>query len=276
MSPTPEAVSLELSIPQFFGRYFKVLISSCIIGAILGGIAWYVHRPIWTGNMTVQVGQLWTEGMARPFDVPTNIIDVVNEPSFRLKVAQMANGEDEPSGRMEARLVFNSLRASPSKAPGTLYVQVSAHSKDLASKALRETFDAVAARDSAAYKSAYSKWASALGEVNKQVSENEAVVDAARTSTSMGQREPAIRDVLAYNMIAVAGRELSDLRKEKGQLEDSMSSVRSYPTRMLGEVYVPNEPTSPSRSTFVLVGVLAGLMVGLIAALLLSNLKRRW
>lgn len=275
MPQTSDATPSELSIPEFFGRYLKVLILFFIFGAVLGGGVWYLQRPVWTGNVTIQVGQLWTEGLARPFDVPGNMVDAVNHPSFRMKIAQTVNGANATPRLIEGKLVFDSLRGSVSKAPGTLYVQVSAHSRDQALKALRESFDTLSAMDGAAYKGAYTKWVGELSEINRQIAQNEAIVKSAGQSVDFGKREPVVRDVVAYNMIAVAGRELSNLRKEKAQIEDSMSPVRSYPTRMMGDAYVPAEPTSPSRSVFVIVGALAGIMAGLIVALILSSVRRR-
>lgn len=272
-----------IALPVLVRKLWKFTTVIGVVGALAGFAASEVVKPRWVAKVSVQIGQLASVGPGNPARLIENqltTVDRYNLPDTRLRVVQelrLPTPEESPN----ARLVFETLRASPSKSPDILNLQVSGYSRADALAAMQASFAVVSAEHHRLFDPSYLRMQGELGDATSQLQAAER--DYEKTLSSLkpsaprsGSGSASSTEILITNLATTLNAQLLDLKRQIAQLQEALDPGRSYPTRVLGEIYVPQNPSTPGALLLTVGGALLGLVVGgLIGFLRLSIRNKR-
>lgn len=239
--------------------------------------------PRWTAKLTVQIGQV---AMANANGTPVKLTlenqltaaERVNQPNFRLNVIKVLGLPEPDTGSKKADVAFDSLRASAERSPDLITLQASSYSREEA----LEIVDAAFKDLSTTHRKLFDQSTQATQQELARAQDNLSAADAeyrkatntlkSSLTTNAGAVAGA-RDVLVSNTVSLLRAQVSDLHQQVSAYRDALSPVQSYPTRAVAPAYVPERPSTPSRTVWVLGGVVIGVLVGAALALLRDTLK---
>ncbi len=250
----------------------KLIIAVGVVGAIVGFGASQVIKPKWAAKMTVQVGQLATATQAgitlRLVENQLTAADRYNLPTSKLEVIR-AMGLPDPDSDRDSKLVFDTLRASTGKSPDVISLQVSGYTREAAIAAMSASFKVLAATHSQLFDPTYTRMKAELDDLHAQLNnaENEydKSVQSLKSNVSKGNQNAA-QDMLVTNLANVINSRILNLKQQSNQLQEALEPSRTYPTRVLGEPYVPEEPSTPGTALLVASGLALGLGLGALFA----------
>ncbi|WP_454757265.1 hypothetical protein [Cupriavidus campinensis] len=252
----------------------KLIVALGLVGALAGLGASQVVKPRWVAKLTVQIGQLASANQGsmtfRLLENQLTAADRYNLPASRLQVVQ-AMGLPSPSASPEARLVFDSLRASTGKSPDVISLQVSGYSRGQALSAMAASYKVLSTEHSKLFDPTYNQMKAELDDVNAKLDgaekEYNQSLQSLKGSVAKGTGNAA-QDVLVTNLATVINGRILDLKRLATQLRDALAPSRTYPTRMLGELFVPDEPNTPGPALLIASGTALGLALGALIAFL--------
>ncbi|WP_454764678.1 hypothetical protein [Cupriavidus campinensis] len=250
----------------------KLIVALGIAGAVAGFGAAQVIKPRWVAKMTIQIGQLASANQngitLRLVENQLTTVDRYNLPASKLQVVRSL-GLPLPTENRDSRLVFDSLRASTGKSPDVVTVQVSGYSREKALAAMAASFNVLSKEHSKLFDPSYIQMKVELDDVNARLEnverEYEKSLQSLKSNLAKGSTNTA-QDVLVTNLATVINARVYDLKQTANQLQDALAPSRTYPTRMLGELYVPEEPGTPSTALLVASGAALGLVIGALLA----------
>jgi LPS O-antigen subunit length determinant protein (WzzB/FepE family) len=254
----------------------KLVVSLGVIGALAGAaISHFVH-PRWVAAVTIQIGQITaTDGSrqySRAIENPLTAIDRFNLPAFRLGVIKNLGLPSPDSGAMESKEIFDSLNATPETSPDLVHLQVSAYSRQQAEITLRSAFDALAAAHRQLYDPAVDNMKRDLEGASTKLaaaqSDYARSYQVMRSSTEQGSAAlDGTRNILVTNMATQINTQILQLKQEIALLQQALSPMNTYPTRMVEAPYAPPHPRSPSAKLLIAAGAVLGLLAGAALAL---------
>ncbi len=280
MPSTSETAPENLSTTAlriFFARSAKLLLLTSLIGALSAFALAYFQHPQWTAKMTVQIGQVTapaSSGLSasKLIEAQLTASDRYNLPSFRLGVLKEMKLPAPDADNDASALIFDSLRATPAKSPDLLNVQVTALSSEQASGALSASFRVLALEHEKVFVPTVDRMKADLADSAAKLAVAEQ--EYRRTYNALksgGTTQSSSHDLFATNILAVISAQVLALSQRKVQFEEGLETLRTYPTRVLGELYVPQRPSSPGKLLYMVAGAAIGLMVGLMIALLRNS-----
>lgn len=250
----------------------KLIILTCVIGALAGALVSHFTHPRWVGRMTIQIGQISTpeNGGVTSRQVESQGVATAryNLPGFRMGILNNLGLPNPDGGDPDANLVFNSILISAARSPDLINLQVSAYSRDQAAAALTASFKAIAAVHQRTFDPALANMKSELQSASAKLAEAEGnysrAYDSMRASTSKGDAaNNNSHDVLVTNMVTLINTQILDLRKQTILLQQATSPMLTFPTRTIEPPYVPKRASTPSPALMIFAGALLGLLAGI-------------
>lgn len=253
-----------------------------VVGAVAGLAASIVVPPRWTAKLTVQIGQVV---MANANGTPAKLTlenqltaaERVNQPNFRLNVIKTLGLPEPDTGSRKADLAFDSLRASAERSPDLITLQASSYSKEEALEIVDAAFKDLSTTHRTLFDQSTEVTRHELARAQDNLSAADAeyrnATNTLKSDLTTSAAAAGARDVLVSNTVSLLRAQVSDLHQQVNAYRDALSPVQSYPTRAVAPAYVPERPSTPSRTVWVLGGVVIGLLVGTSLALLRDTLK---
>ncbi|MGO4325651.1 Wzz/FepE/Etk N-terminal domain-containing protein [Cupriavidus sp. M-11] len=275
MPLTPENSPENLSskaLQLFFAKSAKLLLATTVIG-VAGAIGYsFFQPPQWTAKMTVQIGQVTTpssggSNISKLIEAQLTASDRYNLPSFRLDVLKNMGLPAPDANSPESALLFESLRSAPAKSIDLINVQVSGYSREQAIRALDVSFKTLSAEHEKVYAPAVERMKADLANSLTKLAVAEQDYQRTYTALKSSESRTTTQDLFTTNILAVVSARVLALGQQKIQLEDGLATLRTYPTRVLGEYYAPQRPSSPGKLLYAVAGAAIGLMAGLLIAL---------
>jgi len=266
-----------LGLLRLFAGSIKLIVLTGVVGALAGLLVSLVMHPRWTAKMTVQIGQLSSPAqggvVSRLVENQLTAADRYNLPTSRLQVLLDLGLPAPDTGNRHANLIFDSLRATTGKSPDLLSLQVSAHAPDQAVAALTASFKVLSAEHQKVFEPSANRIRSNLESTSTRLAAAEREYTNGYAWLKSGANQKGLaggtpRDILVSNMTALINTQIVELKKELIQLQEALEPTRSYPTRKMGDIYVPQRPTTPGRTFLIVAGAALGIVAGLLIALL--------
>jgi LPS O-antigen subunit length determinant protein (WzzB/FepE family) len=264
---------------RHFNKSIKLIVVTTIIGALAGAaISQFLH-PRWVAKMTIQIGQVSTpQSASQLIENQLSAADRYNLPSSRLLVIQDLGLPAPENGSRESNAIFDSLRATPGKGSDLIDLQVSAYSRQQARAAMMTSFTIFSAEHQKKFEPAVDNMERELESASARLATAER--DAAHTYESIRATDTQAstsvansRDILLTNTATLINGQILVLKQQTARLQEVISPLRTYPTRVVGAPYVPDRPSTPSRSLLIAAGAALGLLASA-AFIALKNSRR--
>jgi len=254
----------------------KLIVALGVVGALAGFGASQVIKPRWTAKMTVQIGQIASAGPGgmtlRLVENQLTSVERYNLPASRQGVVQ-ALGLPDPDSSRDAMIIFDTLRANASKSPDVLSLQVSGYSRASAMAAMAASFKILSAEHVKLFEPTLERMKAELEDTTARLDVARRAYD--RSITSLKSRatkgdvgQDSSRDVLLTNMTTAINTQILELKAQSERQQDELEPSRTYPTRVLGEPFAPEAPSTPGAMLLVMAGTALGLVIGTLIAFL--------
>ncbi|WP_161563957.1 hypothetical protein [Cupriavidus lacunae] len=221
--------------------------------------------------MTVQVGQISNPDgnsvSSRLIENQLTAADRYNLPSSRLKVLNEMGLPPADTDDKASRLIFNSLLGTPAKSPNLLTLQVTAYSRQQAMTALETSFKLLATEHRKLFDPAIGRMNGDLSAISDKLksAERDYTNSFAWLESNAKQSNDAngrTRELQLTNMTMLADKQVIELRQRSSQLQDALDPTRSFPTRILGDIFAPMRPSTPGWLTYFAGGIVFGIALG--------------
>lgn len=257
---------------RHFSKSIKLLVLTTVIGALAGAAISHFMHPRWLASVTVQIGQISAPQIngvvTRPIENQANAIVRYNLPSFRMGVVNDLGLPAPEDDGPRSRIIFDTMQASAAKSPDLINLQVSAYSREEATAALVSSVKAFSAAHQKMFEPTVSDMKRDLDTASAKLAQAQQdyahAQDTIRTSTG-NSNVAAIntsRDVLVTNMATLINEQVLNLQQQTLLLQQALSPMLTYPTRVVGALYVPNRPNTPSTAALIAAGAVLGLVAG--------------
>lgn len=257
---------------RHFNKSIKLLLLTTVIGALAGATVSHFMHPRWLASATIQIGQISTSQIngvvSRPIESQANAIVRYNLPSFRMGVLNDLGLPAPEDDGMRSRIIFDTMQASAAKSPDLVNLQVSAYSREEATAALVSSVRAFSTPQQQMFEPAVNAMKRDLDTASAKLALAEQDYTHAQDTirTSAGNSSAAgtnnSRDVLVTNMATLINEQVLNLKQQTLLLQQAVSPMLTYPTRVVGALYVPKRPNTPSTPALIAAGTLLGLVAG--------------
>jgi uncharacterized protein involved in exopolysaccharide biosynthesis len=275
----PVTTRSQAHLLSHFARSSKLIIITTIIGALIGTLISQFQHPKWLARMTVQIGQVTMPSQATQLlESQLSAIDRYNLPGTKLLVLKEMGLPTDVDENNEAKVIFNSLHATPAKGSDLIELEVSDYSRDRANAALIASFNVFSAEHQKKFEPALADMKRDLDTASTKLAAIQADSDRTYQSIHSGNAQGNgsggnANDILLTNTAELLNGQIDALTRQKIELQGALSPLRTYPTRILVAPYVPVRPNTPSSKLLIAVGGALGLLVGA-AFVALRNMKR--
>lgn len=273
---TPETSSPNISsqaLQAFIARSVKLLAATTVVGAAAGFGSYFLQSPQWTAKMTVQIGQVTSPGTgggantSKLIEAQLTAADRVNLPSFRLAVLKDLGLPAPDAAHAQSALIFDSLRATPAKSVDLINVQASGYSREEAIRAVNASFKALSGEHDKTYVPTVERMKTHLKDVSASLGAAEQDYQRTFSALKGTDSRSTNQDLFTTNILAVISARILALGQQKLLFEEGLEGIRTYPTRVLGDIYAPARPSSPGIVLFSTAGAAIGFFAGLLIAL---------
>lgn len=245
----------------------------CVLIALAAAAALFMWLPArWQALTTIEIGQV-------PLGTPvsgsrgTALIESPPQTAERVKQRDLTNTvlsslgipTDQPEER-RAALLRSTLKATIVKNTNFIQLGVAGYSPEEAQASLAAAARVLMESHNRLMIPTVARMMAQLKDNEKQLAEAQS--ERARLQELLNDAEKShakidfAPNIVAVSQLANKDAQIRQIIAQRAELEDTMASSRTYPTRIVDAVYVEPRPYFPKPSLFVAVAVLLGLIVG--------------
>lgn len=225
----------------------------------------------WEGMAVIQIGQIEQNGRMIPLEPANNLVDRLRLRAFKDRILRSVgmSDDEEDAG---ARLFRERLQVKQGLAADLVEIRVRGHSIEQTARLIDAVVASVIVRHRELYEPAVDKLKSRLELVGAELAGMDAQRSSLRNGLAQGtgvggQANGTIDGVLQSYALSETDKLINALRERKAILEDSLTSLRTYPTRLAEQVFIDNKPVYPKRFLLLALALLCGFFVGVALAL---------
>lgn len=237
----------------------RLILAAPIVSGLAALIAVSLMRPLWEASVLLQVGQVG-QVLLEPV---TNVVSRMSHPSFIPSVLNRARLK--PDEMRFAKSDYQcSLKVAQVKGSDLVEVKLRSYSADMARNLTQSTVANLQAVHDELFSSALSIIQEQIKSTNNSIRFASGQLDLAGQQLS-SKTNPA-GTALAAITLQNKSSEFHELTKRKLQLEEQVGPLRTFATRIVGDIYVSEGPVSPNKPLIVAMAILAGLLTGVFVA----------
>lgn len=248
-------------------------LAACVLAALVCGGALFALMPArWQALTTIEIGQV-------PLGTPvsgsrgTALIEPAPQTAERVKQRELTNTVLSSLGipttqpeEPRAALLRHTLKATVIKNTNFIQLGVAGYSPDeakanlaAAARVLMETHNKLMIPIVGRMMAQLEDNAKQLAEAQTERARLKELLNGAEKANTKIEFAP---NIVAVNQLASKDTQIRQITAERAELQDTMASSRTYPTRIIDAVYVEPRPYFPKLSIFLAVSVLLGLIAG--------------
>lgn len=254
----------EVSLFEIFNvlRAYKWLLFGLpIAGAISAALfASLVLQPKWEGSATLEVGRVGGT-VAEPV---VNVVTRMMLPSFSRGV--LNTGVFKPEEMEEAQASCSTLKAVQIKGADLIEVKLRAPSAEMAQKLIQGSILNLQKMQSEVMAVTIEKNKKQLQLLSDDVKQGSAELDLLKKKLLAAHDWNTFDATLAATMLKDKTLDLRKMVQDKLALEELLSSSRTYPAKVVDEIYVSKDPVSPNKLLIIGLAVLLGLFAAVVIA----------
>jgi uncharacterized protein involved in exopolysaccharide biosynthesis len=269
-----EKRSDEVSMLELFNviqRYKWLMLALPFIAAIFAALlVFIVLRPTWEASTVLEIGHVWQPGQTAqagqiPVEPVTNVVSRMLHPSFATGALGYANVK--PDELKVVRAVYiGTLKVTPVKGAELVEVKLRAHSAELAKNLMQGSIINLQKVHSEMMSITVDRYNKEIQILTKDIHDTSTEIELLQKKLLANHNWNAFDATLAATVLQKKSAELRDMIQRKMMLEEQVSPSRTFTTRVVGDVYVSEEPVSPNKPLIIGLAMLLGLLAaGLIA-----------
>lgn len=229
-----------------------------------------VLRPTWEASAIVEIGHVWETGQSgqsgqsgqaaqMSIEPVANVVSRMLHPSFATGALSYANVK--PDELKVVRAVYiGTLRVTQVKSAELVEVKLRAHSAELAKNLIQGSVANLQKVHSEMMSITIDRHNKQILILSKDIHDTSAEIGLLRKKLFSSHNWNAYDATLSATVLQNKSVELRDMIQRKMLLEEQISPSRTYTTRVVGDVYVSEEPVSPNKHLIIGLAILLGLL----------------
>lgn len=252
----------QLSLLDIYNvaRHYKwwLLASPLVAGVLASFIVSYVLQPAWEGSAVLEMGRVGT--------VPTVPVELSVNVATRMMLPSFAEGVLRDVGIKPGELnaYKGALTVTKVKEADLLAVAVRAPSAEMAKNQLKSSITYLQKVHSEMMAASIDTNNKTLLNIAQNIKNTSADIELLRKKLLASHDWNTFDATLASTILQSKSAELRAFIQQRLVLEEQMSPTRTYTTRMVGDIYVSEEPVSPNKRLIIGLAVLLGLFGALV------------
>jgi uncharacterized protein involved in exopolysaccharide biosynthesis len=262
MSEENQSAEVSLiDLVNVFLRYKWVFLVLPLVAAILAAsFVFFVLQPAWEGSATLEIGRVGGAAV----EPVVNVVTRINLPSFAKGVLNA--GLLKPEEINVAQAFIGTLQASQIKGAELIEVKLRAPSPEMAAKLLKASLLNLQKMQNEIMAVTIEKNKKQLRILLEDIQKGINDDDLLRKKLLASHNWNAFDATLTATLLKDKSIDLRELIQKKLTLEEQLSASRTYPAKVVDEIYVSKEPVFPKKSLIIGLAVLLGLFGAMFVA----------
>jgi uncharacterized protein involved in exopolysaccharide biosynthesis len=283
-----ESDEIDLAaIGRFAFDNWRIFLAFVALGMALSVVPYFALSKKWEASATIKIGSIpasvASDDVAK-FEEIESLPEVIAKFTQRETIDKVIatlkkSSADEKHIEQDAKLIRKTMKATVVKNTNFIEITTSAYSSPQAEKALGTAIQII-------LESHRKKFFSTMTRFKEKLQTYNAQIDALKKEMEM--LEILLKDyeklklksqfgptIAAINLLSNKKADLNKLMYGRSILEEKISSVKTYPTAVVSQVYAGESPYFPNLSLFLIMGCFLGLLLGLPCTLYINYKKNR-
>lgn len=271
-------------IAETIKRYKKlILITPGICGAFSYIFVTFFVLPTWEVSVVLQVGQVGQIGLVSQTGLVSqapklvepipNVISRMIQPSFAHSMLEQSSFKTEDIKTLE-NIYKSSIKVLKVKDADLIEFKVRGYSAQMAQLLATETINYLQNLHGEMMEAGITRIASQIQATNEDLLTVKAEVQFLKEQLQSNRNWNSYNATLAATVLQDKSTQLRALTQSKFLLTEQLSPSITFPTKIIGELTVSDDPVSPKKLLTITLAVLLGLIGGILAAFLHSNFRK--
>ncbi|HVL56931.1 MAG TPA: Wzz/FepE/Etk N-terminal domain-containing protein, partial [Burkholderiaceae bacterium] len=246
------------------------LIALALLGALIGAALAWLLPPRWEAIALIRIGEI---GRIQAESQTPELVESaaraaerVRDPAFRRRVIeQLADDPTHAAGDLQ--LIRGSLLVNALRNADLIEVRVSGTTPEASRHSALAIVEELARAHASILQPSLQRMQAQLrnaqAELNLAVEQRARLLEVSTLRDELGAGERFSENVLLGSLISARDAEIRTLQERVLRLQEAMSPERTFPSRLLSDVFVPERPSFPRRLLFVLGGAALFAFAGL-------------
>lgn len=222
--------------------------------------AFYIIAPKWEASAVLEVGQV----AGKPVELSANTVTRMMHPSFVVNTLSLYSGESTQINL--ARNDYKTLKVSQVKGTELVELKLRSNSPNRAKNLIHNAIVIVQSVHSEMLAVTRERNIKQIQLLDQDIQSVTAELAQLRQKLTRSNNWNSFDATLVATVLQSKALDVRDMTQKKLLLEEQISPTRTYTTRVVGEIYVTEEPVSPNK----LLIVALALMVGLVGAMVIA------
>lgn len=242
-------------------KYSSVIITSTLVFAILGFLSFFLRPQTWEGSIIIQTGQAGTGNIIEPLN---DIIAKISHPTFISRTTELLQLPPK-----ESLAIFNlykeSNRASQLNGLNRFEVKLKAHSRETVRNLLTIIANQILTTHN-------ERLPQLVEQIKFRIHQLDNNINAITKEIVSINNSPSVMHKTTNSKTLLEQR--SELRERKRVTEEELST-QTFPTKVIGDIYVSKEPISPPQLHFTLLVTFLGLISSVACIMVYDATKKQ-
>jgi uncharacterized protein involved in exopolysaccharide biosynthesis len=263
----------ELSLWDLFNillKYKKLILGLPVIGAVLAYfLVFVIFQPVWEASATLEVGRVGG-AVAEPV---VNVVTRIMLPSFAKGVE--SSGEIKPEELKLASGYLKTIKATQIKGSELIELKLMASSPELARSLIKGSIVNLQRMQSEIMEVTIKRNKKQLELLTVELQEGKAETKLLYNKLFASHNWNSFDANLTATVLQNKTLDLRNMTQSKLALEEQLSPSRTYPARVVDDIYISENPVSPKKVLIIGLAILLGLFAGVVVALVHNSFSTK-
>lgn len=251
-----------------------ILISPIFFGIAAFFFVTFFVTPTWESSAILQVGQVGQVAQTPKLVEPIpNVVSRMMQPSFATKMLEQSKLVDGELITLKG-IYGNSLKVTKIKDAELIEFKVRGYSPMMAQSLAENTLSYLQKIHGEMMKASITRIESQIQTTNEDISTVKKEIEFLTQQLQGNHNWNSYNATLAATVLQDKSTQLRTLTQAKLLLAEQLSPSVTFPTKIIGEFSVSDDPVAPKKSLIVSLAVLLGLFVGVCVAFVLNLINK--
>jgi capsular polysaccharide biosynthesis protein len=251
-------------------KYKKLIFGLPVIGALLASLlVFVVLQPVWEASATLEVGRVGG-AVAEPV---VNVVTRIMLPSFAKGVEN--SGVINPEELKLASGYLKTIKAIQIKGSDLIELKLSAPSPEMARSLIKGSIVNLQRMQSEIMEVTIERNKKQLDLLTAEMKEGKADTKLLYNKLFASHNWNSFEANLTATVLQNKTTDLRNMTQAKLALEEQLSPSRTYPARVVDDIYISESPVSPKKGLIIGLAILLGLFAGLVVALVHNSFSTK-
>lgn len=235
-------------------KRYKLLLWALPLLSVAAGVvlAYFVISPKWDVTAVLEVGQVAN----KPVELSANVVARMMHPSFTNSALKSFSGS--PAEIDLARSEYNTLKVSQVKGAELLELRLRSRSPERANYLMQNAITSLQNIHSEMLEATLERNIKQIQLLEKEIQSSTSELGLLRKKLTENHNWNSFDATLSATVLQSKAADIREMIQKKMVLEEQISPTRTYTSRVVGEIYVSEDPVSPNKLLIIVLALILG------------------